>query len=145
MADNFPNILKAFVIITLFIFLTLSAIINFANIYGKDTTEVDEKLDLDLVNYTTQSINSTVEDWKDVFADSEQSGISKLLDIIGFLAFGMFQLALTMISFIFLPLIIIGNILHGVLGIPSIAIAILGALITISIIFGIWRLIKQGT
>lgn len=145
MADNFPNILKAFIIITLFIFLTLSAIISFANIYGKDTTEVDEKLDLDLVNYTTQSINSTVEDWKDVFADSEQSGISKLLDIIGFLAFGMFQLALTMISFIFLPLIIIGNILHGVLGIPPIAISILGALITISIIFGIWRLIKQGT
>lgn len=144
MSNNFPSILKAFIVITLFIFLTLSAIISFADIYGKDTTEIDERLDLDAVNSTTRSINSTVETWKDAFAESEQSGISKLLDILGFLAFGMFQLALTMISFIFLPFIIFGNILHGVLGIPSIVVAIINALIIVSVIFGIWRLIKRG-
>ena len=47
-------------------------------------------------------------------------------------------------TFIFLPFLMFSHILTNVIGIPAIVATILQVLILLGIIFGIWRLIKQG-
>ena len=144
--DSFPKILTAFIVITLFAFLLLSATIMFAGSYGKDTTEIDDKIGLTQINGTLQIAQSTAEGWQTQFEEVGSGNVfENLLDVLGLLSVGIFNLAKSMGTFIFLPFSIFSNILVNVLGIPLIVVNIMNVLIILGIIFGVWSLVKRGT
>lgn len=142
---DFPKLLKAFIIITLFAFLILAVVVGFSNNYGTDTGIINDKIGLDSINSTLTSTQNTANNWqKQMEGFGKGSTFEKLLDILGFMSVGMFNLMLNMVNFITLPFQIFSNILVGVLGVPVIVVAILNVLVILTIIFGIWSLIKRG-
>ena len=142
---DFPTLLKSFIIISLFAFILLSSIILFAGKYGKDTTEISDRIGLNLINQTLSSAQSTASNWQNTFEDIGGGNIfSNILDILGLLSVGMFNLVKSMATFIFLPFGIFSNILVNVLGIPLIVVSIINVLIILTIVFGIWSLVKRG-
>jgi len=142
---SFPKLLIAFIVITLFAFALLSSTIGLAGDYNQDTSEIDDRIGLSTINSTLESTQEQAEIWRDTFSSSgDKSTLGQLLDIIGFLAVGVFKLAGTMANFIFTPFAIFSNILTNVLGVPLVVVGIINVLIILSIIFGIWSLIKRG-
>jgi len=144
--DNFPNLLKAFIVITLFSFLLLVTVIKLSGGYGTDTTIINERIGLDALNSTLSSTEATAQGWQDKFSaiGSEDSIFQKIFDILGFLGVGLFGVTKTMATFIFLPFGIFANILSNVLGVPAIVVAIITVLIILTVVFGIWSLLKRG-
>lgn len=143
--DSFPHLLKAFIVITLFAFLLLVVVDKFSGNYGTDTTIIDERIGLSTINSTLASTETTAQGWQESFKNFGEGNVfEKLLDILGFLSVGMFKLGNSMISFIILPFAIFSNVLINVLGVPSIVVTIINVLIILTIIFGIWSLVKRG-
>ena len=143
--DSFPTLLKSFIVITLFAFLLVGFLVGVGNNYGKSSTEVTERIGFNSLNSTLGSAQSTASTWQGTFENIGQGNIFQdLLDILGLLSVGMFNLVKSMATFIFLPFAIIGSILTNVLGVPVIVSNIINVLIILSIIFGIWSLIKRG-
>lgn len=143
--DSFPHVLKSFIIITLFMFLVLGFIIGLAGNYGTDTTEISDRIGLEKINNTLDSAQTTAVSWQSTFDNIGEGNIFQdLLDVLGLLSVGMFSLVKSMGTFILAPFSILGNVLHNVLGVPIIVVAILNVILILTIIFGIWSLIKRG-
>jgi len=143
--DSFPRLLKSFIVITLFAFLIVGFIVGLAGNYGKDTTYITDSVGLSSINSTLSTAQGTASTWQDKFKDIGEGNIFQdIVDIVGLLSVGMFNLVKSMATFIFLPFAIIGNILTNVLGVPVIVANIINVLIILTIIFGIWSLIKRG-
>lgn len=143
--DSFPHLLKAFIVITLFAFLLLMVVIKFSGNYNTDTTIIDERIGLNTINSTLATTEATAESWRDQMQGFGQGNVfEKLLDILGFMSVGMFNLATRMIGFIIAPFEIFSNVLINVLGVPTMVVAIIYVLIILTIIFGIWSLVKRG-
>jgi len=144
--NDFPTLLKSFMIITLFSFIILSIVILFAGEYGKDTTEIGERIGLNVINATLSNIESTTKGWQTDFNANEEkeSSFQIILDVLGFLSIGMFNILKGMITFIVTPFTIFSNILSNVLGVPTIVVSIINALIILTGIFGLWSLLKRG-
>ena len=144
-SNDFPKILKSFIVISLFAFLILGIVIGFSSNYNKNTSDVTSSIGLTSINETLSNAKSTAEGWQTTFEDIGKGNVfSDILDILGLLSVGMFNLAKSMATFIFIPFQIIGTILHTVLGVPLIVVSIINVLIILTIIFGIWSLIKRG-
>ena len=143
--DSFPTLLKSFIIITLFAFLLVGFIVGVGDNYGKSSTEITDRIGFSSLNNSLSTAQSTAETWQDTFDNIGQGNIFQdILDILGLLSVGMFNLVKSMATFIFLPFAIIGSIMTNVLGVPVIVSNIINVLIILSIIFGIWSLIKRG-
>jgi Flp pilus assembly protein TadB len=143
--DSFPHLLKAFIVITLFAFLLLMVVIKFSDNYGTDTTIIDERIGLATINSTLATTEATAQSWQEQMQGFGEGNVfEKLLDILGFMSVGMFNLATQMMSFVVMPFGIFSNVLINVLGIPAIVVAIINVLIILTIIFGIWSLVKRG-
>jgi hypothetical protein len=142
---DFPKLLKGFIVITLFAFLLLGTVVGFAKNYGTNTDIINDKIGLDTINSTLSSTEATAKNWqKQMEGFGQGSTFEKLLDILGFMAVGMFNLVITMVNFIIAPFTIFANILINVLGVPLIVVAIINVMIILSIIFGVWSLLKRG-
>lgn len=143
--NNFPKLLKSFIVITLFAFVLLSTVLLFAGNYNKDTTEIDERINLNVINNTLETTQSTASGWQTTFSELGKGNVfSDILDILGLLTVGMFKLVVGMMSFINIPFALFGTILTNVLGVPIIVVNIINVLIILTIIFGIWSLVKRG-
>lgn len=143
--NSFPRLLNSFIVITLFAFILLSIVILFAGNYTKDTTIIDERIDLESINSTLANTQIIGAGWQETFESlGEGNTFSDILDILGLLSVGMFNLARSMATFIFLPFSIFSNIMVNVLGIPAIVMNIINVLIILTIVFGIWSLVKRG-
>lgn len=136
--ENFPEMMKAFVSITLFTFLILAIIMLMGNNYSKDTSDVTGKFGAERINATLNSAKATSDAWYSAF--SKQNVFST---IAGIIVTGIFQLTKTMANFVLTPFAIISDILTVVLGIPPIVVNVVYVLLIISIIFGIWRIITK--
>lgn len=136
--ENFPEMLKAFIVITLFAFLLIAIVTTFGSNYNKDVTGVTEKFGGEAINNTLNSAKTTSDTWYAIF--SKQSVFST---VAGIIVTGIFSLAKTMVNFIFTPFAILTGILKNVLGIPAIVVNVVYVLLIISIIFGIWRVITK--
>jgi hypothetical protein len=143
---NFPHLLRSFIVITLFSFLLLAIVIGFSNNYGTDTTIINEKIGLDAINSTLSSAQGTATIWEESFKNygTDTTIFQKIFDITGFLGVGLFKLSAGMIGFITAPFSIFSNILVNVLGIPLIVVAIVNVLIILTVIFGLWSLLRRG-
>ncbi|MCK5294011.1 MAG: hypothetical protein KAJ49_05115 [Arcobacteraceae bacterium] len=143
--NNFPQLMKSFIVITLFAFLIVASVLLFAGNYNKDTTEISERIDLNAINSTLDRTQDTASGWQTTFSELGGGNIfSDILDILGLLTVGMFNLVIGMMSFINIPFALFGSILVGVLGVPVIVVNIINVLIILTIIFGIWSLVKRG-
>lgn len=142
---DFPKLLKSFIVITLFAFVLLAIVLIFANNYGQDTSVIDERIGLNKINQTLGSAQGNVSGWQQTFENMGSGNVfSNILDILGLLSVGIFNLVRSMATFIFIPFAIFSNILVNVLGIPIIVVNIINVLIILGIIFGIWSLVKRG-
>ena len=141
--SDFQSILKTFVWITLFAFVMVGFALQMAGnpFYGRDTTQFQDELGVSSINSTISSMNTNANQWKQVFFEQN---IFNPLTVAGIIVTGMFNLAKTMFNFITLPFTLFSNIATNVLKIPAIIVNIMEVLIIISVIFGVWRLIKAG-
>lgn len=140
MEDQFKNILFAFILMSLFGMLILSAVVSVGNTYGKNTTEVvGGSLSLDKFNNSITSIEQNAKDMKARF--DKQSIWSA---IAGVVVEGIFGIAKDMFLMILTPFGIIADIMSNVLSIPVYVTSVLLGLLILSIMFGIWRLLKIG-
>ena len=163
MAD-FPKLMVTFIVITLFAFLLIGFATRLGQEYGKDEaiTELEERIGSSAVTEQIEDINTESEIWKKKFFEekSDEEDLDKgiwasvsnllgtfedVLDIIGILAVGIFNLVKNMGTFIFLPFLMFNTILTNVIGIPGEVASIIQVIIILSLIFGIWKLIKTGT
>ena len=158
MAD-FHKLLVAFITITLFTFLSIGFVTKLADNYGKDTEQLTEELGSEDVTEALNNVNATAEAWKKTFVsttsgakEGEEKGVfgsiigvfADILDIMGLLTVGVFNLLKTMMNFIATPFTIFSTMASNVLGIDPLIMSIIYALITLTIIFGIWSMIKRG-
>ena len=144
--DSFPTLLKSFIVITLFAFALVVILTNFAANYPHaDATIVTERIGAESINSTLSTAQSTASGWQETFEHIGEGNIfSDILDILGLLSVGMFNMAKSMSTFIFLPFAMFSNIMVNVLGIPVIVMNIINVLIILTIVFGIWSLVKRG-
>ena len=144
--NSFPSVLKAFIVITLFAFLLLGIVIKLSANYGTDTTIINERIGLATINSTLSSTEATAQSWQESFqkVGTDTNIFQKIFDITGFLGVGIFKLGIGMVNFIVAPFGIFSNILVNVLGVPAIVVAIINVLIILTIIFGLWSLLRRG-
>jgi hypothetical protein len=139
--NNFPQMMKTFVIIILFMFLLIFFITQFAQQNGKDTTDFTEKIGAGSVQKFANDLNATATNWKNVFF--EQS-IFDPLTVAGIVLTGMFSLTKTMFNIILTPFGILQSVAVNILGVPVVVVNIAFAVIVLAMIFSIWRLLKTG-
>lgn len=137
--DSFKNLLFAFILFSLFGFLILFAVYDEGEIYGKNTTLIEGTFNLGDFNDSISSIEDTSENLRENF--EKQSIWSS---VAGVVVTGIFGLAKSMVLMIMLPFSLLSGIMVNVLHIPIIVSSVILGLLILSIIFGIWSLIKIG-
>lgn len=138
--DSFKGLLFAFIFFTLFAVLILTAVNEQGALYGKDVSEVTGgALNITKFNDSISTVSTDVENYRERF--SKGNIFVTLGDVI---FSGIFEIAGSMISLIILPFTLLAGILINILHVPKFVTDIIMALIGLSIIFGIWRLIKVG-
>lgn len=140
MEDSFKNILFAFILVSLFGMLILTAVVSVADNYDKDTSEVvGGSLSLDKFN---NSISSIEENSKALKTSFDRGSVWSA--IAGVVVEGVFGIAKDMVTMILLPFDIVVDIMIDVFGVPAWVTSVLLGLLIMGIIFAIWRLIKIG-
>jgi len=140
MEDSFKTMLFAFILISVFGMLLLTTVVEVGDDYDMDTSQVvGGSLSMDKFANATASIESNAKDLKASF--DKQSVWSALAGIV---VEGIFGIAKDMVTMILLPFDIVVDILNDVFGVPAWVTSVLLGLLIMSIIFGIWRLIKIG-
>lgn len=138
--DNFKNTIIAFLFISLFGMLIISTFLSVGNNYDMDTSQVaGGSLSLAKFNESVSTIESNAKDLKASF--DEQSIWSA---IAGVVVNGIFGIAKTMFSMILLPFDILVDIMNDMFGVPTYVTSVILGILIISVIFGVWRLLKIG-
>lgn len=138
--DTFKNILFAFILFALFGFLILTAVVQMGTDYGKNVTEVTGgALNINAYNSSISNINKTAQNFQERF--TKQSVWSALAGVV---VEGFFNIANDLFKIIFLPFNLLQNVMLDVFHIPAIVTSVIWALIILSVMFGIWRLIRVG-
>ena len=138
--DTFRNYLFAFILVSLFGMLILTAVVSVADNYGKDTTEVvGGSLSLSKFNNSITSIEENSKALKRTF---ESGSIWSAL--AGVVVEGIFGIAKDMVLMILAPFDIVADMLSDIFGVPSWVTSVLLGILILGIILAIWRLIKIG-
>lgn len=138
-SDMFRNLMIGTIVTLLFAFLTLTFAINMGVNYGKDISELEsDRVNLTGMTNTLDNLQSTSEKWQESF---ESQNIFSV--VAGIVVTGIFDLAKTMYSIIIAPFTLLVYTLR-ILEVPQVVINVLLFLVVITMIFGIWRLLKQG-
>jgi len=137
---TFWNLLKGFILITLFGVLVLTAVVSVGNTYEKDTDSiVGGATDLSKFNSSVSSIEDNAQRLEERFKTGSVWSI-----IAGVVVEGVFGIAKDMLLMIYTPFGLIAGVLNDRLGVPVYVTSVLLGLLIFSIIFGIWRLLKIG-
>lgn len=141
MDDDFKNMLFAFILMSLFGMLILSAVAQLGNTYDKDLTQVTGgSLSINKFN---QSINSIEQNSKSLKARFDKQSVWSA--IAGVVVDGIFGIAKDMVSMILSPFDIIADIMADSLHVPVYVTSVILGILILSIMFGIWRLLKIGS
>jgi len=140
MEDQFKNYLFAFILISAFGMLILTAVVEIGSDYDMNTSlVVGGALSIDKFNTSISSIESNAKDLKTSF--DKQSVWSALAGVV---VEGIFGIAKDMVTMILLPFDIIIDVMIDVFGVPAWLTSVLLGLLIMGIILSIWRLIKIG-
>ena len=136
--DSFKTTLIALTLFVAFSWLILTVAVDFGAEYGRDAQEIGDG-SLDVVSF--QDSASTVEGDASTYRSRFESG--KVDDIDD--ASGIFSVATDMISLITTPFTLLSSIMVNIFHVPSLIINIILGLLSISLILGIWRLLRAGS
>lgn len=139
MENMFKNLIIGFMLFTLVGVLILTAVNQAGITYGKNITEVTGGFQFDRFNQTATAMEQDAKDLKTAF--DRQNVWSA---IAGVVVEGVFGIAKDMVSMILIPFDLLSDILQDVLHVPAIVSSMILAVLIISIMFGIWSLIKIG-
>jgi len=140
MEDSFKTTLFAFILMSLFGMLILTAVVNVGNDYEMDTSEVvGGSLSLDKFNDSISSIEENSQDLKERF---DKGSIWSA--VAGVVVEGIFGIAKDMVTMILLPFDVLADILLDVFQVPIYVTSVILGLLILGIIFAIWRLLKIG-
>jgi hypothetical protein len=115
------------------------AVVEEGSLYGKDTSEITGgSLNLNAFNQTTNNVQSSSENLRESFEKKNPWSVA------GVVVSGIFEVGKSMINMILTPFTLIGSILTNVLHIPAIVINVVLGLLILSLIFGLWSLLKVG-
>ena len=138
--DQFKNLIFGFILFTLFSFMLLSAITDIASDNDVDTTEFEEgAFSLDPYEDVLSDVEEDAETFRERF---EKGSIWSI--IAGIVVTGIFGIAIDMVQMIISPFTLLAQIMTNVLHVPTIFTSVILGLIILSVIFGVWSLIKKG-
>ena len=138
--DEFKKLVFGFIFLTLFIFLLLTFVVNVSTENNVNSSALQQgAFNLTSYNQTLSSFEDDSQNLQDRF----QKG-SIWSNIAGVVVTGIFGIGKSMIVMITTPFSLVAAILIDVLHIPAIVVDVLLGVILLSIIFGIWALIKKG-
>jgi len=136
----FKNLLFAFILTSVFGLLILNATVDIAGDYDKDTSEiVGGSLSINKFNDSVSGIEDSA---KNLRADFDSGSIWSV--VAGVVVEGIFGIALDMFALILAPFDILSNIMIDLFGVPAWVTSVILGLLIMSMIFGIWRLIRIG-
>jgi len=138
MAD-FKNLLFGFVLTSLFAVLIIGAAVTQGTLYGRDTSPITGNLKYLKFNESISTVGSSSQDMKESFEDQSIFSV-----VAGIVVSGIFDIAKTMAIMIIAPFTLIAGIMTNVLHIPSFVTNVIMGLLSLSIIFGVWKLLKVG-
>lgn len=139
MAENgFLKLLVGLSLFVLFSWLILTVAVDFGAEYDRDSQEIGDG-SLDVVNFqsSANSLESSAQGYRSRF---ESGSVDDIDD-----ASGIFSIATDMISIITTPFSLLSQILTNIFGVPSLVINVFLGLLAISLIFGIWRVLRAGS
>jgi len=136
--DSFKHTLTALVLFVAFSWLILTVAIDFDAEYGRDAQQIgDGSLDVSAFQTTAEGVEGSAQGYRSRFESGDVDDIDD--------ASGIFFIATDMISMITTPFTLLSSILTNIFGIPSLIINVILGLLAISMIFGIWRLLRAGS
>jgi predicted RNA-binding protein len=138
-SDSFKNLVTAFVIISLMIFLAIGFTGRMLNHYDLEDEIIQERLRYSNIEEVLNESEQTAENWREKF---EKQNIFSL--IAGIVVTGLFTITKQMFNFIITPFEVLSLVFVDVLGIPSIVFDVIIFLIIVGAIFGIWSVLKKG-
>ena len=138
--DQFRNTLYAFILISLFGMLILTAVVQVGQTYEMDTTQVTGgSLSIQKFNQSISNIEQSAKDLKTSF--DKQNVWSALAGVVVEVIFGISK---DMVAMILLPFDIIIDIMMDMFGVPAWVTSVLIGLLIMGVILSIWRLIRIG-
>jgi len=138
MEDSLKKLLIGFSLISLFCVLILGAVIDTGTVYEKDTSSIQDQLGYNPLYGNLTQNNEESEILREKFTSGS------IIDKGDIIISGIFDIAKTLMDMIFAPFTIINNILKDVLKIPAIVSNVITAILTMVLIFAVWRLVKIG-
>jgi hypothetical protein len=137
---GFKNLLFGFVFFLLFSIILITIVNTQGAIYGKDVSEVTGGvLNVNTFNESIINVTTSVSEFRESF--SKGNIFVALGDVI---FTGIFEIAQSMVAIIVTPFTLLSGIMINILGVPIWITDTILALIGLTIIFAIWRLIKVG-
>lgn len=146
MADEsgtFKGLVIGFLLFGLFGFLVLTAVADLSSEYNKDTSDIFSN-SLNITSYSDylEDAQATAEDQSEQYQES--SPFSVLVEIV---ASGIWYVSLGFLTIVTVPLDLLQGVVYLVIGDNSLADIVAGSLyvlVTVTLIFGIWRVLKSG-
>jgi hypothetical protein len=140
MEDQFKNTLFAFILLSLFGMLILSAVVSVGNTYEMNTSEVvGGSLSINKFNDSISSVEANSKALKERF---DKGSIWSA--IAGIVVEGIFGIVKDMVSMILLPFDIVADIMIDQFQLPAYVTSVILGLLILGIIFAIWQLLKIG-
>ncbi len=139
---EFNQIVLGIIAITIFAFLLISFAVEGGSPYGKGTADLSEQTNITGLKQTIESIQGESEEWEESVYESQDKGI--LESVIGFLVKSFFNIFLGIIRVIMAPFKGMIFMFNDILGIPIQVSSTLVAIIIISMIFAIYKVVRQG-
>jgi hypothetical protein len=138
MEDQFKNTLFAFILLSLFGMLILSAVVSVGNTYEMNTSEVvGGSLSINKFNDSISSVEANSKALKERF---DKGSIWSA--IAGIVVEGIFGIVKDMVSMILLPFDIVADIMIDQFQLPAYVTSVILGLLILGIIFAIWQLLK---
>ena len=141
MVNVFRNMIIGTIVLTLFSLFILIFVLQVGGYYGVSTEQISSESGLDFVsmNETLKDVGERGNTFKESFSKQTFPILAGYLVVSSF-----FDLTMSMFNFILSPITLFNDILVMVLGVPEIVSVIIIFLVIVLMIFGVWRLIKQG-
>jgi len=136
-SDKFTTLLIGLVLFVGFTWVLLTVAIDFGAEYGKSASEIGDG-SLNLVQFQTEaeSIEGNAQGYRSRFESGEVNDVDD--------ASGIFSIITDMINMITTPFKLLAQVLVNIFHIPSLIINIVLGLLAISLILGIWSVLKKG-
>jgi len=136
--DSFGSTITALVLFVAFSWLILTVAIDFGAEYGRDAQEIGDG-SLNVVDFQTsaEGVEGSAQSYRARF---ESGNVDDIDD-----ASGIFSIATDIVNMITTPFKLLSQILVNVFHVPSLVINIFLGLLAISLILGIWRLLRAGS